>query len=368
MAPTRSCKICEKTVGKSTFRIQCCGPCKDWMHLSCSGLKKEDLDAVKAEKIKFFCKGCKSEVNRRLSMRVSQGKLYKQSQDSVTSSSESSTDESQGRLATQPGGTKRKSIRDSKNVTIRKKTSTSTDVNIPDLSQKFEKLEESMGFSNGILEELRKSFKNIISENKKIKNEQELLRKKVNHLQNEVEKIKGSLKTSHPQITENTKRNLIIMGLGLQCEGTQESVNVEKLLRLLNIEVQASEYTVKTLPSRIPHKPILLTLPSEYKKQDILLARRAKGKITSADIGLPGEEHNIYLNEDLPEEIRALHNSARELKKHGFKHVWLKNGLVFCRKSDTAKIVKLSTIEQIDDIKANLTMPKDNLDGDSGQD
>ena len=102
--------------------------------------------------------------------------------------------------------------------------------------------------------------------------------------------------------------------MGLQCEGVADTVSVKKLFTVLKVVINENEYSIKTLPSKMPSKPILLSLNNSEKKQDILRNRRAKGKLTTTDLELNCEIRNIFINEDLPKETRQLHNSARDLK------------------------------------------------------
>lgn len=203
-----------------------------------------------------------------------------------------------------------------------------------------------MQFSNNTLEDLQKTIKLVLAENKKLKNEQEALRKKVTHLQVEIDKLKAGQK-GHEE--SDRQKNLVLMGL--QSDGIRDTEAVKKLLSTLNIDTTDGEYTVKTLPSKMPSKPILIKLSSKSKRDEILVNRKAKGKITSTELGLPGEERPVFVNEDLPMDLRLLHNRARMLKYHNFKHIWVRDGKVLCRQSDSSKVIRVENCEQVESLK-----------------
>ncbi|KAK9882540.1 hypothetical protein WA026_021887 [Henosepilachna vigintioctopunctata] len=50
------CVVCDKTIGKSRYKIQC-RKCDGWAHLNCTNIAKDDIHDKK--KIDWHCKQCR---------------------------------------------------------------------------------------------------------------------------------------------------------------------------------------------------------------------------------------------------------------------------------------------------------------------
>lgn len=71
----------------------------------------------------------------------------------------------------------------------------------------------------------------------------------------------------------------------------------------------------------------------------------ANEKLNSSHAGLAGEKTSIFVVEHLSPTNKALHAKARmAAKENGYKHIWVRNGRIYLRKTDTSdhKLVKNS--------------------------
>lgn len=84
-------------------------------------------------------------------------------------------------------------------------------------------------------------------------------------------------------------------------------------------------------------------------KEQVLQKRRVKRNLNTKDIGfLDRPAEVIYINESLSSGRRKVLNAARLLKKEEhLQYVWVRNGRVLTRAEDGAKVVVVSTMEQV---------------------
>ena len=63
------------------------------------------------------------------------------------------------------------------------------------------------------------------------------------------------------------------------------------------------------------------------------------------------DDHKLYLNEDLPPNLRALRGKANALRKEkGFKFLWIKNGNLFLRQNEESKIYNIKKTSDLEKI------------------
>ncbi|KAK2578448.1 hypothetical protein KPH14_012588 [Odynerus spinipes] len=98
--------------------------------------------------------------------------------------------------------------------------------------------------------------------------------------------------------------------------------------------------------------PILVTLRSRDLVLKLLSAKKAKGRLLSSDLQSSSATGNrvtsIFINEALPGEFYRLLVSAKtEARKFNYKYIWHKEGIVFLRKSDGARVERIHTITEL---------------------
>ncbi|KAK9882599.1 hypothetical protein WA026_022227 [Henosepilachna vigintioctopunctata] len=133
--------------------------------------------------------------------------------------------------------------------------------------------------------------------------------------------------------------------------GTQSKEEIVKVLKNLNSCLNEEDIKVRSIPSKSDMKPFIVTFNNKDTRDKVLLKRKDRGNLNSKNMHLEGVERNIYINEDLPIEVQKLFRKARELRGIGYKYVWVKNGLVFCRAGESSKPVMLKNMEHVDQLK-----------------
>lgn len=87
-------------------------------------------------------------------------------------------------------------------------------------------------------------------------------------------------------------------------------------------------------------KSIIVELNSRRQRDDIIAAARVRRGITTDKLGLKtkGQPSIVYINEHLTLNNKILHSKAREFaKQNNYKYVWIKNGTILMRKTDSSK-------------------------------
>lgn len=298
----KTCVVCNNTIGKSGYQIQC-QECRGWAHLTCTTIVKEDL--LKKKNCKWTCPKCKEDGDS-------------------SSEEEISSDEEE-----------------------KEKASLSTKTMFKTLLKKVEDLEAALTFNGGLIEDMRMSLEDIKKENKGLRKQNEKLSNDLSLLQKEVSTLKQKAAVEElAKDIERKKKNIVIVGVENQDE-------ILKVMNSLKVNVTVENINVKQIPTNKLPTLHVVTLPNEETKKLILKNRKEGGLLNSKDLGLNGIERNIFINEDLPRPTRELFKKARELKPAGYKYVWVKEGKVFCRKSESVKPILLIDSDHVDKLKKN---------------
>lgn len=76
--------------------------------------------------------------------------------------------------------------------------------------------------------------------------------------------------------------------------------------------------------------------------------KRNKKELHANEINSAFPSTVVHINERLPSDLRYLLREARSTaKKLNFKYVWIRNGLVLMRKSDTSEPIKIKSRNEL---------------------
>jgi hypothetical protein len=99
-------------------------------------------------------------------------------------------------------------------------------------------------------------------------------------------------------------------------------------------------------------RKILVSFTNHQDKVNILKARQIVRNFSTKCMGIQPDVP-IYIRENLTSKGNKLFKEARELRKQlNFKFVWTKNGLVFLRKNETEKIIRVVSEEIIHQLRS----------------
>lgn len=196
-------------------------------------------------------------------------------------------------------------------------------------------LRKSVEFMNEKYEVMLKEIKEL----KAFKEEHSHVNEKIKMMENKLNEIEQRDKINNLEIKgieemkdENLKTTCVTMAtkLGVDMSGD----DIETIYRVNN--------KAKKEP-----RDIIVKLKSQILKENIM--QKKKSKVNSKDITKGKLDKTIYINEHLtPYNKMLLWEAKSQATEKGYKFVWVKNGLIFARKNETARICR---IQHKDDIK-----------------
>lgn len=91
-------------------------------------------------------------------------------------------------------------------------------------------------------------------------------------------------------------------------------------------------------------KPIIVKFIARMKKDELLgAARKQKGYVTTADLGIDDVWNPVFINEHLTFNNKLLYKKVRDFcVAHSYKFCWVRDGKIYIRKSETSHVFQVS--------------------------
>lgn len=219
------------------------------------------------------------------------------------------------------------------------------------VTSELTELKNSVQYMSDKYDELLTELKAEKDENKQLKEDMAQLNANHESLHSRFEAIENDWNNSKQELIRN---NVVVFGFSDQASNTQDVRNtVDKLLQKVNIEeVDAITdcYQRRSFNNRAG--AIVLKFRNNNTKSVFLrVAKRLE--INTSDLGLCNRKTNtIRLTEQLTPMNQQLLNEARQLRSHGFKFIWSRNGRIYGRKTPTAEILVLNNFNYIESLKS----------------
>lgn len=109
-------------------------------------------------------------------------------------------------------------------------------------------------------------------------------------------------------------------------------------------------YRINTTIENKP-KPIIIKFLSQYKGDAILAAKIKRKNSENTEIkgiAIENISNNMFINEHLTPNMKAILKQAKDVAKiKKYKFVWVKNGCVYARKNETSRVIKLTSMDDI---------------------
>ncbi|XP_052743482.1 uncharacterized protein LOC128199177 [Bicyclus anynana] len=95
-------------------------------------------------------------------------------------------------------------------------------------------------------------------------------------------------------------------------------------------------------------KPIIVKLLSRYKKDDLLSCLRRLKDLKASDVGFPGNQNRVYINDHLSSYNKMLLQKAKLMaKEKKYSYCWVRNCTVMVRQNDNSKIIHITSEESL---------------------
>lgn len=125
-------------------------------------------------------------------------------------------------------------------------------------------------------------------------------------------------------------------------------------IQISDTDIVTCKRVAKLNPSSERPRNVIVKLRTTDQRDGILAAvtsfnkKNHKEKLNSSHLGLGGTKSPIYVSEHLSPSTKQLHAAARKaVREKSYKHIWVRNGLIFVRKDDTAQAIKIRDINDI---------------------
>lgn len=149
----------------------------------------------------------------------------------------------------------------------------------------------------------------------------------------------------------------------IQCVPERKNENILAIVKNLftKLSLQFAEDTV-SFCSRVPKmngqsarpRNIIVTLQSPRHRDHVISAAHRYNKLhsgdrlNSLDLGVSGDKTFVYISEHLTPECKIVYAAARKFKNDNkFKYVWVRNGKVFLRKSDSSPALYIRNLDSL---------------------
>lgn len=222
-------------------------------------------------------------------------------------------------------------------------------INLMDIFKKLSDLQTNITELKNELSTYKSTTDKLLEENDILKTENTKLKQRVEYIEQEISKIKQ----------HNINNNILIYGIPKNDNENPKTI-LFAITSYLGINIKSEDlitiYRKKNHSKNVSglSQPILVKFNKNEIKKSILVARRNKNLNTEI-ISQNLRKRPIYINEQLTQHNQLLFKCARELKKtESMKFVWTKNGEIFIRKTADSQIIKIRSLNQINDITQNV--------------
>lgn len=214
---------------------------------------------------------------------------------------------------------------------------------------------KSMEFMSDKYDQLLQKHNLLIEENKQMKinfaqitSTNEIMQESMNDMSIDINEIKQN----------KLKRKLVITGAPVINNPNELKTLYTEIITKLELSQNENKisdiFQGKHINSGTQSAPIFIELQCVDAKNTLLQISRAR-KLKTTDFGF-NNNNKIKISERLTTHNIQLLNEANQLRSHGFKFIWVKNGKIFIRKSNNSEIINIKHISEIDSRKQqNIT-------------
>lgn len=241
------------------------------------------------------------------------------------------------------------------------------------MMKRFCDIQESQEFISTQFDEFKTQMKNVIQENKTMKNAIIILKSKQDKYENIINKIEATIGN---QSQEHLSNNIIVAGIPYTNENPSTIINTifdqlkitaETKKEIHEIKYMENKKITTTNSIQLP-RFIIIKFKTLNAKQEVLKKKKDKQTLTVRQLGIFEENHHqmrdnlIFFRDQLTPFKLQLFREAKLLKmKHDIKFLWIKNSKLFMRKTDTSKIFTINSRNDLITIDKHHSVLEENF-------
>ncbi|CAH2103049.1 unnamed protein product [Euphydryas editha] len=231
--------------------------------------------------------------------------------------------------------------------------STSISSELKMVKEEMTDMRTSMDFMNSKFESLLQEHEETKKAMVEIQKENSILKSSVNDLNMRINALEQNARSSNVEIqclpeqkTENLTQIVTQLGAVIGCPASQDQI------------IHCSR-VAKMKPNSSRPRSVIVQFASMRTRDEFLAAsinfNRNKSnheKLNSSHLALKGEKTAIFITEHLSPTNKMLNAAARSTaKEKGYKHVWVRNGKIFMRKTDGSNYILVRDLNALKDLK-----------------
>lgn len=321
--------ICNVKVERNDLKVRC-SDCLKYFHAKCINIGQSDIDYMASNNKSFTCKSCSTK--RRKSIHLN------------------------------PSGTTSKSLNpaSSTNISIANITALSTQSSASDTVTVINGNETEI--TNQLLykelSNLKSMVSNVLSELNTMRQEKDLMSKRIVILENKVNLYEQERKRNFidiigiPDIQPNSAREklftLINIGLDEQIRDDEIEFCYVKQTKNTFSQILSDNNSASKITSNI-----LCVKFSSFAAKERIMKKKStcKNKLNAAIFGDKCGGNNIFINDTLTAYMRSLLTETRKMKlQHQYKYLWVRNSSIYIRKNEGDKAIKIKNFDDLDKI------------------
>ncbi|KAL4718093.1 hypothetical protein ACJJTC_015311 [Scirpophaga incertulas] len=221
------------------------------------------------------------------------------------------------------------------------------------VKEEMSDMKGSMEFMNSKFESLLKEHAETKEAMTELQRENTALHSTVKDLNARVNALEQSARSNNVEIQcvpERKNENLVQMITQLSSV-IKYNIKHEQILNCTRI--------AKIKPNSPRPKSIVVQFISKKIRDEFLAAsitfnrnKSIQDKLNSSHLGLNGEKSPIFIVDHLSPLNKTLHAAARAVgREKGFKHVWVRNGRIFMRRTDDSDYIFVRDMDSLNSIK-----------------
>ncbi|CAK1597246.1 unnamed protein product [Parnassius mnemosyne] len=224
---------------------------------------------------------------------------------------------------------------------------------IKSVKEEMLEIRSSMDFMNSKYELLIKDHKetkqamvDFQKENSALKTNVKDLTARINTLEQNARAMNVEIQCIPEKKNENLMQVVTQLGTVLKCNVKNEDViNCTRIAK-----INPNSTRPKSIVAQFANKKIR----DEFLAASINFNRKKamQDKLNSSHLGFNGEKSPIFIVDHLSPMNKSLHAAARKIgKEKGYKHVWVRNGRIFMRKTDNSDYMLIRDMDSLNCIK-----------------
>lgn len=223
------------------------------------------------------------------------------------------------------------------------------------LSSSFDELKLQHKEALHEMSDMKKSIQFVMDDQREGKQHLDELSAKVQRLESTETELNNLKSTLHQIQLSHNKQQQFSRLLNLEIFNLPEFKNENLTNDVINIAKHAGvplsgndiDYVSRVQPMQpVAGRPrtVIVKLRNRGLKDNIMAGLRRKRGVTTMNIGIQGQERNLYVNDHLTQYNKQLLKKCKTCAQDkGYSYTWLKNCRIFVRKFEGSPLIKIES-------------------------